>query len=101
MWNRNYYTYIMTNEKNNVLYTGVTNDLLRRVSEHKSGLKKGFTSKYKCNKLVWYEHYSDINDAIRREKKIKGGSREKKLSLIREMNSEWNDLFEEMMKDYK
>jgi putative endonuclease len=91
----------MTNEKNTVLYTGVTNDLLRRVSEHKSGMQKGFTSKYKCNKLVWYEHFSDINDAIKAEKKIKGGSREKKLNLIRKMNPEWKDLFEDWMKDYK
>lgn len=89
-----YYVYIMTN-KSRTLYTGVTNDLNRRVYEHKNKLIKGFTSKYNITKLVYYEEYNDINDAIRREKQIKGWSRKKKIELIESINPEWKDLSEE------
>jgi putative endonuclease len=84
----------MTN-KSRTLYTGVTNDLNRRVYEHKQKLIKGFTSKYNITKLVYYEEYNDINDAIRREKQIKGWSRKKKIELIESINPEWKDLSEE------
>ncbi len=84
----------MTN-KSRTLYTGVTNDLNRRVYEHKNKLIKGFTSKYNITKLVYYEEYNDINDAIRREKQIKGWSRKKKIELIESINPEWKDLSEE------
>jgi len=86
----------MTNKNNSVLYTGVTNNLTRRVYEHKHKLIKGFTEKYNISKLVFYENYQDINDAIAREKQIKGGSRAKKIKLIEDMNKSWNDLYDEL-----
>lgn len=88
-----YYVYITTNPQNNVLYTGVTNNLIRRVWEHKQKLISGFTEKYNINKLVFYEVYEDINEAIAREKQIKGGSREKKLKLIESKNPRLEDLY--------
>jgi len=94
--NKQYYVYIMTNKYNTVLYTGVTNDLKRRVYEHKSGLGGGFTSKYNIAKLVYYEVCNDAYSAIAREKQIKGGSRQKKIDLINGMNSGWTDLYEEL-----
>ncbi len=87
-----YYVYMLTNEYNNVLYVGVTNDLKRRVYEHQSGLIEGFTQKYNVHKLVWYECCHDVKDAIAREKQLKGWVRSKKEALIREMNPEWRDL---------
>ncbi|PKN69293.1 MAG: excinuclease ABC subunit C [Deltaproteobacteria bacterium HGW-Deltaproteobacteria-12] len=92
--NRQFYVYIMTNKNNSVLYTGVTNELVRRVYEHKNKLVEGFTKKYNVDKLVFYEVCEDINSAIVREKQIKGGSRGKKIKLIEDMNREWNDLYE-------
>lgn len=89
-----YYIYMMTNITNKVLYTGVTNDLERRVREHKSGLIPGFTQKYNCKKLVYYESFSDIEQAIRREKLIKEYRREKKNQLVESLNPEWKDLSE-------
>jgi putative endonuclease len=94
--NKQYYVYIMTNKNNSILYTGVTNDLKRRVYEHKNKLVEGFTKKYNIDKLVFYEVYDDINNAIAREKQIKSGSRAKKIKLIEEMNSRWNDLYDEI-----
>jgi len=91
---RQYYVYIMTNSRNTVLYTGVTNDLKRRVYEHKEKLVSGFTRKYSITKLVYYEVLEDIENAILREKQIKAGSRHKKVRLINSMNGEWNDLYE-------
>jgi putative endonuclease len=88
--------YIMTNKSNTVLYTGVTNDIVRRVYEHKQKLTKGFTSRYNITKLVYYEATTDINGAIAREKQIKGGSRRKKIALIESMNPEWKDLLEKL-----
>jgi putative endonuclease len=88
-----YCVYIITNKNNTVLYTGVTNDLKRRVYEHKEKLVKGFTSKYNLYKLVFYEVTEDIDSAISREKKIKGGSRQRKIDLINDMNPEWKDLY--------
>jgi putative endonuclease len=93
---KQYYVYMMTNKNNTTLYTGVTNDLPRRVFEHKNKLAEGFTRKYNINKLVYYEIYEDIYEAITREKQIKGGSRAKKIQLIEEMNPSWNDLSSEI-----
>ncbi len=87
-----YYVYMLTNEYNNVLYVGVTNDLKRRVYEHQSGLFEGFTQKYNVHKLVWFESCHDVNDAIAREKQLKGWVRSKKEALIRQMNPDWMDL---------
>jgi len=93
--NKRYYTYIMTNKGNTVLYTGVTSDLKRRVYEHKEKQVDGFTKKYNITKLVYYEVFEDIESAISREKQIKAGSRQKKVELIDSMNKEWRDLYEE------
>ena len=93
---KRYCVYIMTNKANRVLYTGVTNDLKRRVYQHKEKLVKGFTEKYNVNKLVYYESFGDIGNAILREKQIKGGSRAKKLELVNRMNPDWHDLFYEL-----
>ena len=90
-----YCVYIMTNQFNTVLYTGVTNNLQRRVMEHKSGEGGVFSSKYKTTKLVFYECGKDVNTAIFREKQIKAGSRQKKIDLINQMNQEWKDLYDE------
>jgi putative endonuclease len=89
---KEYYVYIMTNSGNTVLYTGTTNDLKRRVYEHKSNLIGGFTKKYNITKLVYYETCSDVEAAIMREKQMKGGSRQDKLSLVNIDNEEWRDL---------
>ena len=87
-----YYVYIMSNTSDTTVYIGVTNDIERRVSEHKNGLIPGFTQKYNCTKLVYYETYSDINQAIEREKKLKNWRREKKDWLISTLNPDKNDL---------
>jgi len=87
-----YYVYIITNDSNNVLYTGVTSDLADRVLQHKEKINKGFSSRYQCGKLVYYEEFQWIQDAIAREKQIKAGSREKKIELIVNENRDWNDL---------
>lgn len=92
-----YYVYILTNYSNTVLYTGVTNDLIRRIDEHKGGTNPAsFTSKYRVNKLVYYECGDSIEGAIAREKQIKGGSRNKKIELIYQFNPEWKDLYDEL-----
>jgi putative endonuclease len=83
----------MTNKNKNVLYTGITNDLRRRVYEHKNNIGSNFTSKYNINKLVYYEIFDDPENAILREKKIKAGSRQKKIDLINSMNENWDDLY--------
>ena len=87
-----YYVYIMTNWNNKLLYTGVTNNLERRVYEHRNKLIKGFTYKYNVNKLVYYDCTDDVNSAIAREKQIKGWTRQKKNALVESMNPEWKDL---------
>ena len=92
---RNYYTYIATNKLNTVLYTGITNDLEKRMFEHKNKLISGFTSRYNVNKLVWYENFSSPEEAITAEKKIKGWTRAKKLNLIKSINQNFNDLLVE------
>ena len=85
----------MTNKNNAVLYTGVTSNLFKRVSEHKNKLISGFTSRYNVTKLVYYEEYETMPEAIAREKQIKGGSRKKKIALINSKNPECQDLYEE------
>ncbi|WP_353892503.1 GIY-YIG nuclease family protein [Proteinivorax hydrogeniformans] len=87
-----YYVYIATNWNNRVLYTGVTNNLERRIYEHKNKLVKGFTQKYNVDKLLYYESTSDANSAIAREKEIKGWTRQKKNELIASVNPKWKDL---------
>lgn len=87
------YVYLLANKYNNVLYTGVTNDLIRRVYEHKNKLVAGFTQKYNVDRLVYYEVCSGIIVAIEREKQIKGWSRKKKQDLISSLNPEWKDLY--------
>jgi len=86
----------MTNKRNTVLYTGITNDLKRRVYEHKEKLVDGFTKRYNITKLVYYEVFADPENAILREKQIKAGSRQKKIDLINSINREWLDLYEKI-----
>ena len=86
--------YIMASGRNGTLYVGVTSDIGRRAYENREGLVPGFTARYKCKQLVWYEFYDQMIDAIEREKQIKAGSRKDKLRLIEQLNPEWNDLFE-------
>ncbi len=90
------YVYLMANSSGSVIYTGVTTDLLRRVHEHKNKLVKGFTASYNVNKLVFYEVFDCITDAIVREKQIKAGSRAKKRSMVEAMNPDWKDLYEDI-----
>jgi putative endonuclease len=91
-----YYVYILTNKLHTVLYTGVTSDLVKRVYEHKNKLVSGFTARYNINKLIYYEVFDNIENAIAREKRIKGGSRKRKLDLINRLNAKWKDLYEEL-----
>jgi len=86
----------MTNNYNKVLYTGITSNVFKRVNEHKEKLIDGFTSRYNVNKLVYYEEFATMPEAIAREKQIKGGSRQKKIDLINSMNEEWKDLYNEI-----
>jgi putative endonuclease len=92
MRDHNYFVYIVTNKNKTVLYIGVTNDLQRRIYEHANGLLPGFTKKYNCHFLVYYEHFQNIDDAISREKELKKWRREKKEKLIIEFNPEWKFL---------
>lgn len=93
-----YYTYILTNKYNNVFYTGVTNNLVKRIYEHKNKLQEGFTKKYNLTKLVYYEIHQDIKEAIIREKQIKNWHRNWKINLIIENNPELRDLYSEIIK---
>ncbi len=93
---RQYFVYIMTSKHNNVLYTGITNDLKRRVYEHKEKLLGGFTKKYNITKLIYYEVFDDPENAILREKQIKAGLRQKKIDLINSMNRKWLNLYEQL-----
>ncbi len=90
-----YAVYIMANRKRTI-YTGMTNTLRRRVNEHKEKLIPGFTKRYNIDKLVYYEYYDDVRDAIAREKQIKGFLRAKKIALIESMNPTWRDLSDEI-----
>ncbi|MBQ7857657.1 MAG: GIY-YIG nuclease family protein [Oscillospiraceae bacterium] len=89
-----YYVYILTNRDDKVMYIGVTNNLQRRLYEHRNHLVDGFTKRYKVHKLVYYEHTSDVYSALEREKQLKGWTRAKKNALVVTMNPEWKDLSE-------
>ena len=96
VFDKQYYTYIMTNKNSTVLYAGMTNDLKRRIYEHKNDKGSSFTQKYNTNKLVYFEIFRDVKNAIIKEKKIKGGPRKKKIDLIEKENPEWKDLYEDL-----
>jgi putative endonuclease len=99
---RQYYTYMMSNKKRGTLYTGMTNDLLIRVLQHKEKSNpKSFTAKYNLNKLVWYESFPTPMLAIRREKEIKGWVRSKKIALIEAVNPEWRGLYYDLVEGGK
>ena len=89
--------YIVANKRNGTLYTGVTSDLIKRIYQHKQGDIPGFTKKYGCNQLVYYEQFGSMINAIEREKQIKAGSRKKKLALIETINPKWVDLYEKLL----
>ena len=93
---KEYFVYILTNKGHRVLYTGISNNLKRRMYEHKTHVGSKFTSKYNVTKLVYFETFNNPMDAIAREKQIKAGSRQKKLDLINAMNREWRDLYDEL-----
>jgi putative endonuclease len=90
---RSFYVYILTNQRYGTLYVGVTNDLVRRVWEHKSDLVEGFSKRYGLHRLVWYEAHHDVSHAITREKLIKKWHRDWKVNLIQGMNPDWADLY--------
>ena len=94
---KRYFIYIMTNHTNTTLYVGVTNNLVRRIWEHKNGVHQGFTNKYHLTKLVYYEIFESIEAAITREKQLKAGSRQDKIDLIVGFNKDWNDLYEKIV----
>ena len=91
-----YYVYLLTNKRNKVIYTGLTNDLKKRIYEHKEKLSNGFTKKYNVEKLVYFEIFEDVYYAISREKQIKSWKRKSKLELIKKSNPLWRDLYEEL-----
>jgi len=93
--NKSGYIYIITNKNNTTLYTGVTSNINRRIYVHKSHIYDGFSKRYNLGKLVYYEEFNNIKDAINREKQIKAGSRKKKENLINSINPKWNDLSDE------
>jgi putative endonuclease len=94
-----YYVYIMTNHKCGTLYVGITNNLIRRVSEHKEGTIKGFTKSYNLDKLVYFEDTNDVMSALTREKQIKKWRREWKIRLIEQSNPDWKDLYAELISE--
>ena len=93
-----YYVYILASKRNGTLYVGVTSNLVKRVYEHKNDLIEGFTEKYGVHRLVYYEQSEDVKSAIEREKRLKAWKRQWKLRLIEEMNPEWNDLYDLLVK---
>lgn len=93
----NYYVYFMSNKNNSVLYIGVTSDLVKRVYQHKTKIFGGFTAKYCCNKLIYYESYNSVVSAINREKQLKSGSRKRKDDLVSNFNPDWKDLSEDWL----
>jgi putative endonuclease len=87
----------MANRRNGTLYTGVTSNLAQRAWQHRDSVVAGFTAKYGCKLLVWHEFHATMSEAIAREKQIKGGSRQKKLTLIETLNPEWRDLYDDLI----
>ncbi len=96
--NKDYYVYMLTNKSNHVLYTGITNNLIRRIAEHESGTASSFTKRYNATKLVYYEYTHDVQVVIQREKQIKGWIRKKKNQLIEKLNPNWSALNEEILR---
>jgi len=94
---KQYYVYILASKRNGTLYIGITNDLIRRVYEHKNGLIEGFTKKHGVHRLVYFEETSDIESAIQREKRLKKWNRKWKLELIEKENPNWDDLYDELV----
>jgi putative endonuclease len=94
---KNYFVYLLASQKNGTLYVGVTNDLIRRVWEHKNDFVEGFTKHYQIHRLVWYEETTDVTSAIQREKQIKKWRRQWKINLIEKENPEWEDLFDQLV----
>ncbi len=92
-----FYVYIMASRRNDTLYIGITNNLIRRVYEHKQKMIEGFTKRYNVTMLVYFEIFSNPQDAIRREKQLKAGSRKKKIQLIEKANPNWKDLYDELI----
>ena len=92
-----FWVYIMTNQHDSVLYIGLTNDLARRISEHRAGEISGFTASYQCHKLVYHEHYSEVEEAIAREKQLKKLSRAKKVDLLERLNPRWLGLADDIL----
>ena len=88
---------MLSNKWSTVLYVGVTDNLIKRIWQHKQKLVKGFTEKYNIDKLVYFEQYEDIKEALEREKQLKGGSRKQKISLVEKFNPEWKDLYETLL----
>lgn len=98
MKSNTFYVYILMNKMNTVIYVGITNDLIKRIYQHRNKLIDGFTKKYKVDKLVYFEQYCDPTSAITREKQIKAGSRKKKLDLIKKENPDYLDLYDKIIK---
>ncbi len=94
---RTYYVYILASKRNGTLYIGVTNDLIRRIYEHKNDMTEGFTKRYRIHRLVYYEEFNNVNDAITREKRMKKWKRSWKIELIKSVNSKWQDLYGELL----
>ncbi|MFH1534852.1 MAG: GIY-YIG nuclease family protein [Patescibacteria group bacterium] len=94
---RQFFVYMLTNKNNTVLYTGITNNLMRRVLEHKQKINPGFTSRYNVDKLIYFDVFNYPLDAIQREKQIKGWVRKKKEALVNSVNPKWEDLFEDLL----
>jgi len=94
---KSYYVYILASSRNGTLYVGVTNDLVRRVHEHKSAQVDGFTKKYRVHRLVWFEETPDVRAAIQREKTIKKWPRAYKINAIEELNPQWRDLYDDLI----
>ena len=92
-----YFVYMLASERNGTLYIGVTGDLPKRLGEHRQALIEGFTKKYGVHRLVWFEEFADVHDAILREKRIKKWRRAWKLELIEKMNPDWSDLFDQVV----
>jgi putative endonuclease len=92
-----YYVYILASKRNGTLYIGVTNDLIRRIYEHKNDMTEGFTKRYRIHRLVYYEELNNVNDAITREKRMKKWKRSWKIELIKSVNSKWRDLYGELL----
>ncbi len=92
-----YYVYLLASKRNGTLYTGVTNNLIRRIYEHKNDMTEGFTKKYRIHRLVYYEEFNNVNDAITREKRMKKWKRSWKIELIKSVNSKWRGLYGELL----